>query len=394
VRPPRGLYHPCLPKRTGGKLLFPLCSRCAQTASSKRCECPDSVRDLIGTWVTVEIDRARRVGYKIIKLYEVYHFKERATFDQINADPTLFSPYVDLFLKGKQEASGWPSKDMTDEEKEEYIRQYEEVEGIRLDAAKISYNPGKRATNKLLLNSFWGKFGENNNHRTHTLAETAGDVLKVMMNPSISLKGMHLIDTERCMLEYTRSEGFLPEMSHVNVFIAAFTTANARVRLFDVLHNLGERVLYFDTDSVIYEYNEGDNEQYTPDMGDHLGQWTNELKEGQFITHFVSSGPKSYAFVTNDGERTTKLKGFTLNHEVSRLLNFDSICRLVLFWADPEANPLPDDEQSHVEVTYGKIRRNKYEFKLFSREEVKRFKVTYSKRQLIPHTYDTLPFGY
>jgi len=373
VRPPRGLYHPCLPMRSGGKLLFPLCNRCAREESPNPCMCPDSLRDLVGTWATVEIESAIRVGYSVIKLYEVYHFKERAQFDEIMGNPGLFSPYVNLFLKGKQEASGWPSSDMSDEEKAEYIRQYEAVEGIRLDEANISYNPGKRATNKLLLNSFWGKFGENNNHRTHKLVETAADVMKVMMNPGISLKGMHLIDSEHCMLEYNHSEGFLPEMPHVNVLIAAFTTANARGRLFDVLHNLGERVLYFDTDSVIYEYTEGDKSQYRPDMGDHLGQWTNELKEDQYIQRFVSSGPKSYAFVTNDGERTTKLKGFTLNHEVGKLLNFDSICSLVLFWADPDAHPLKDDEQSQIEVTYGKIRRNKYEFKLFSREEVKKF---------------------
>ena len=82
--------------------------------------------------------------------------------------------------------------------------------------------------------------------------------------------------------------GFLLEMSHVNVFIAAFTTANARTRLYNVLYNLDRRVLYYDTDSVIFEYNYKIS-QYMPDMGDHLGQWTNELKEDEFITKFVSS---------------------------------------------------------------------------------------------------------
>ena len=161
-----------------------------------------------------------------------------------------------------------------------------------------------------------------------------------------------------------------------------------------MLHQLGRRVLYFDTDSVIYEYDESNSNEYTPDMGDHLGQWTDELKQGQFISRFVSSGPKSYAYITNTGERTTKLKGFTLNHEVTKLLNFDSICRLVLFWADPDNNPLPHDEKPHVEVSYSKIRRNKYQFKLFNREELKKFRVTYSKRRLLRGTYDTEPYGF
>ena len=398
VRPPRGLYHPCLPLRSGGKLLFPLCSRCAHNSSPDPCKCPDSERDLVGTWTSVDLEDALRVGYVVIKVFEVYHFRERAKFDRSQDTPGLFSDYVNLFLKGKQEASGWPSPDMTEEAKTEYIEQYESVEGIRLDRQSISLNQGKRATNKLLLNSFWGKFGENNNHRTHKLTETGADIFKLLVNPSITLRGMHVLDTNRCMIEYTHSEGFLPEMTHVNVFIAAFTTANARSRLFNVLHSLGERVIYFDTDSVVYEYTEGDDKQYTPDMGDHLGQWTNELGSNQFISRFVSSGPKSYAFLTNDGDKTTKLKGFTLNYEVSQLLNFDSICKLVLFWADPDNNPLSDedvgDEQPHVAVPYSKIRRNKYEFKLFNRDEIKRFKVTYSKRRLIPGTYDTQPFGF
>ena len=394
VRPPRGLYHPCLPVRLNGKLFFPLCVNCARNLSKDPCSCSDEKRDLTGTWTTVDLQDALLVGYTVIKVYEVYHFKERTKFDRTQETPGLFSDYVNMFLKGKQEASGWPSRDMSDTEKNEYIKQYESVEGIRLDETNIEFNPGKRATNKLLLNSFWGKFGENNNHRTHQLAERGVDIFKLITNPSVSLKGMHILDEKRCMLEYCSSEGFLPEMSHVNVFIAAFTTANARSRLFNVLHNLGRRVLYFDTDSVVYEYDERNLREYTPDMGDHLGQWTDELKKDQFISHFVSSGPKSYAYLTNDEERTTKLKGFTLNHEATKLLNFESICRLVLFWADPDNNPLPSDEQPHVQVTYNKIRRNKYQFKLFNREELKKFRVTYSKRRLLPGTFDTEPFGF
>ena len=39
-----------------------------------------------------------------------------------------------------------------------------------------------------------------------------------------------------------------------NVFIAIFTTANARLKLFEALETLQERVLYYDTDSVIYKW--------------------------------------------------------------------------------------------------------------------------------------------
>lgn len=42
-----------------------------------------------------------------------------------------------------------------------------------------------------------------------------------------------------------------------NVFIAIFTTAHVRLNLFEALETLQERVLYYDTDSVIYKWRPG-----------------------------------------------------------------------------------------------------------------------------------------
>ena len=41
--------------------------------------------------------------------------------------------YVDTWLKHKTEASGWPANCVTDEQKAEYVKQYEEHEGVKLD---------------------------------------------------------------------------------------------------------------------------------------------------------------------------------------------------------------------------------------------------------------------
>jgi hypothetical protein len=306
----------------------------------------------------------------------------------------LFSDYVNMFLKGKQEASGWPSRDMSAEDKASYLEDYHEVEGILLEEEKIGYNPGKRATNKLLLNSFWGKFGESNNHRIHKVLCSGEEVLNLLANPSLEIKDLHVITDCRCMFEYDYVRGFLPEMSHVNIFIAAFTTANARMRLYDVLVKLDRRVIYFDTDSVVYEYNENDHTEYIPDMGDHLGQWTNELSEGEHISEFASSGPKSYVFKTNLGRKVTKLKGHTLNSETLQKLNFESVKKLVLFWADPDNNTLPEGEDPFVSARYDKILRDKHRFLLYSKEQIKKFRVTYNKRQLVRGTYDTVPYGF
>ena len=143
----------------------------------------------------------------------------------------------------------------------------------------------------------------------------------------------------------------------------------------------------------MYEYTGAEGE-FVPDIGDHLGQWTNELNPGEHITHFVSSGPKSYSYKTSTGRSVVKLKGFTLNHENSQRLNFESIRRLVLFWADPDNNALTEEENPYVQARYSKICRDKKRFLLYNREELKKYRVTYDKRQLIQGTYDTIPFGY
>ena len=121
-----------------------------------------------------------------------------------------------------------------------------------------------------------------------------------------------------------------------NVVIATYTTAQARLKLYEDLERLDRRVLYYDTDSCIYTSN-NDPDEYEPRTGNFLGDMTDELESygsGSFIEAFVSGGPKFYAYVvrTPDGRRceTCKIKGIKLNSENSRLLNFNSIYRLLL----------------------------------------------------------------
>lgn len=59
-----------------------------------------------------------------------------------------------------------------------------------------------------------------------------------------------------------------------NIFIAAFTTCWARLKLYDVLHMFDTRFLYFDTDSVIFVSRPDDVEL---EIGPYLGELTNEL---------------------------------------------------------------------------------------------------------------------
>ena len=89
------------------------------------------------------------------------------------------------------------------------------------------------------------------------------------------------------------------------------------MKLYDLLDLLQERVLYYDTDSVVFVHEPGKPE---PPLGDYLGDLTDEL-DGDYITTFVSGGPKNYAYVTNNDKRVTKVRGITLDHATTKKLN-------------------------------------------------------------------------
>ena len=76
---------------------------------------------------------------------------------------------------------------------------------------------------------------------------------------------------------------YVNQYSSTNIFIAAFTTAWARIKLYSEMEKLGTAVLYHDTDSIIYS-SDGKND---PPLGNFLGDFTDEL-DGDTINIFVS----------------------------------------------------------------------------------------------------------
>ena len=70
--------------------------------------------------------------------------------------PDLFKTYIRKFLKIKLEASGLPAHI----DWETFARNHSERLGIILEREKMVRNEGMRAMAKLLLNSLWGKLGQ------------------------------------------------------------------------------------------------------------------------------------------------------------------------------------------------------------------------------------------
>ena len=172
VLPPYKLYHPILPYRHRGKCTIPCSKSCVQKEMSKklldkshRCSDTSNQRQLRGTctWCTRELIKAVEVGYCIIKLHEVWHFPPEQRVKG------LFADYMNTWLKIKQESAGYPSWPSTPKTKAHYITLYKRKENIDFDPALTVINPGHKATDKLMLNSFWRKFGDNFHKPTSSL---------------------------------------------------------------------------------------------------------------------------------------------------------------------------------------------------------------------------------
>ena len=76
---------------------------------------------------------------------------------------------------------------------------------------------------------------------------------KLIQDESLVIKDVRIFNEDVMEVSVMKKEkGGCEGAGKTNIFIACFTTALARLKLYAELEKLGEQVLYCDTDSVIY----------------------------------------------------------------------------------------------------------------------------------------------
>ena len=387
ILPPAGLFHPVLSVRSGQKLTFPLCRTCVQEEQAKPmlsrnhyCPHSDADRTLRGTWCTPELVKAVEKGYILVKIHEVWHFSPRATPNG------SFRQSVNTWLKLKQESAGWPSWCQTVEQKRDYILRYQEREGIRLNITSIAKNPGRKATAKLMLNSFWGKFGERVNKPTTVTVKDPAHLFSLISDAALDISTLRLCTDNILEAVYTSVQDNAVKGTKTNIFIAAFTTYHAWLKLYESLDTLQQQVLYYDTDSVVYKWRPG---QPSIAIGDFLGHMTGEL-DGDVITEFVSGGAKNYGYPTRGGKVVCKVRGFTLNVRGSAILNFYTMKYNIVSELDS-----PQDSRRNLNIVNPyHFRRDLEKKQIQVVPRVKQYGLVFDKRVLDVDTKSSYPYGY
>ena len=336
---------------------------------------------------TPELHLALANGYKVTRVYWWYDFDQSTD---------LFKPYFRDVLKIKIEASGLPKWIQTPDDWTTFQSYHANELGIALDKADMIPNASRKAGAKLLANSLWGKFGERSNYSHWESYSTQGDTAKIMALENLWMDGA--VD-----IQFRKYSG---DQSHVaviykdnrqrpsnhplqkkrrartNIAIASMVTSHARVRLWTELNKLGDRVLYHDTDSIIYEHHP---QEYNIPEGKYLGEWEDETG-GQPIIAFTSTGPKCYSYITQapDGstKSCTKVKGISLNADNAARIHFDSMKQLVV------------DEEDIILTSCLMFEYDRQKGTMITRNTVKEFKKTYAKGFIDQSDWKVYPFGW
>ena len=231
---------------------------------------------------------------------------------------------------------------------------------------------------------FIGKFAQRCNLTKTDRVTEPRELYHYLDSDEYDVRGGQLVNDETFEIQYMENEGFVDENDKVNIVIAAFTTAYARLKLYDLLDLLQERVLYYDTDSVVYVHEPGKPD---PPLGDYLGDLTDELNGG-YITTFLSGGPKNYAYITNTGEGIQKIRGLSLTYDARKTLNIGTMRDLVESYVVDGAR----NEKVTINIP-NKITRDKKEKQIVTKRTKKDYRVVYNKR-VVKENYETVPYGY
>lgn len=364
-----------------------------------------------GCWGLQEMELAVSQGYILEEIYEVIHWPS----DQ--RSNTLFRGYVDFFLRMKQQAEGWKKlgghDNMTLEEQLDLVDRLYMSNGCigRISPEKVTKNPTRRALAKLFLNSLWGKFAQKPKAKKQGILYTAEQFVQLWCDKSVRKESVIFRETGVGIFKYEceLESHCTRENAKGNIFLAAKVTEHARCILHRQMLKIGpERILYCDTDSIIFVW----PRQGRDLTGIGLGKWTDE-HPNEDIVEFLALAPKFYMLVYSDQESSIKVKGVQLTIENTARLTPQRLKEMLwITWQEDTAVNEKRKRENVVEVEYMSIFSNCQQNRgvnygvMLTRYGKKTVQVVLSKRNMVrpPNTSSisleqlasirTVPFGY
>jgi predicted RecB family endonuclease len=73
----------------------------------------------------------------------------------------------------------------------------------------------------------------------------------LVFDPIVEVHSVQIINHQMVCVQHRKTEEFIEDAANTNVIVAAWVTAQARLKLYEYLEQLDNRVLYMDTGQYV-----------------------------------------------------------------------------------------------------------------------------------------------
>jgi len=269
------------------------------------------------------LKHALSIGYTIIKYIDVWEYQTKSN--------DLFFSFIKPFLIKKiiSKKDGLVNYDTgTFTSKGNEMKLYlQDLCDINVSPDDFTNSPAERTIAKLIMNSFYGKWGQRSTWseiHNYCCEKDIQKCLKVICDSTIDIQYAEAVSHNNktyVVIEYEKKNAVSRGDSSKNDHIAAFITAYGRIMLNRLVQELGENVLYTDTDSAFYNK----IEMVPFNTGYKIGDLELELKDGRC---WVGLGRKSYSYYKGN-DIVCKQKGISLKKSLVPLFSPEKFKQLL-----------------------------------------------------------------
>ena len=206
-------------------------------------------------------------------------------------------------------------------------------------------------------------------------------MISYIENKEYSLVYFDVLNCNVARVVCHRNENHNHTVNKVCVALGSYITCYSRLKLLEFLNKLPEKsVLYYDTDLIFYF---SEHCEHILDIDTDLGCLSLQLNSNQYINLFVSTGPKSYSYVTNDLVEITHVKGFKLSKTLKKdkQVNFDLLCEIL------------ECRETSLNIVQKDLFQVTKRLHIHRRDTLKKLSFTSDKRK-INEDFTTVPWGY
>lgn len=266
---------------------------------------------------------AIKVGVKVLKI---------ARIDIRAAGPSLWRDFmIPLYMQKECASKNMPPESEWSKMIDDWEERAEMGEDIRraLEKGEYKKNTVIKTLSKFRINNIWGKNAEQPVKSSLATYDTRiqedrdkwYQMFQDCSDYQLEIQSCIPICDDRHLYKVIKS-GQAPNLSKGYLAAAVEVPAYGRRDQWIQRFKMGKNVLYYDTDSLVLIWKQGD---YCPPIDNLIGGWEYEKDYAEGIDEVVFPAPKNYALKLSNGKTFVKAKGVQTGRGTENIVNFESM---------------------------------------------------------------------